>query len=1194
MRPFLRHCTLTLSVASLSCAPEFSTARVPVPQGTVGEEVFRVLCERVDVGENPTDVAFERARVPCTRGLTMDQSPPPGVGPKVTALARLRADVVGALDQTFTRELQTPADRLLVQLLPLYGPDGSGRNTLRLGDGGVAPIEGFPSDFNPLTDCAGSMPRRDCSAGMLPLTTRSVVSLLDGFNRNAPFLRAMSRFSQRQGYRPPSVAFGLLRPVLGYSRLDDLLDTILRMFRDPLPATAASPAIPAGPGNGHFNTLLATLRGEMATAGPSMDTRAGTTLDATLDLLFRTDPELRLGRPLDLVRRDPRGMARVATERGVVPAPFADESPRDGLADVRDGAFVRGATRLTPPSPFPARDAPSGARDAGGRAMNGASAMYQYVDLDQSVLVATARQLTPLLSAREPRRVPLLQFLHASVPLFGGRRPATRDYGGGGRVAYQQFTAEQAPMVDLVHATGQLLASDDIVPILNTTRGLLAPEREALTARLLGALLGVDEIADRHPEATIAATSNIWDDTMDVLREVSQEPGLLEDILAAVASDPGAAARLGQAYANYATFKDSIEPDWSQRGYPLRNNVMTQRVDRSRADTRDNRSAFQRLGHLIDDLDGARLCSKRGARVRVEGIPLIGGVTLATANDECEIFQVPDAAAFYVRAIDRRAQIDMHIPGLSGLLLDGVRSLFPGLPVDRLMDSLIEAQSCIPGFTSSPTTFAIDRMVFRPDNPPACRTANFLNALIDPVTDRHGQPVRERHQGTIFVWELFNFYDAVRPIAHAFVLHDRETCKPGDRRAPGANLCADSRNITNFDPSRGSRLFVKLLGSLHRHWASDRAGDYQRTNPSGPSYSTGDGAVRYEPIVAEALQGDLLPALAAVSAALPGIPAGGGLRGDQAIAELVRNLVDPAVLPVTYRSGASSTVRSDNTTPVPRASLYYLFADAFARMDTIFAVDLARKSDWEASRSDLVDRFVTISGSGTSSRFQNRTLPPLGRLLVSWLQDRVSAHRAAGDLAPWGRGLGGRFAATAQGPVFAGALDLTEDLYNDASARGHLTAFLQHMLSETGDNRAPSPFAVTITGAADLLQVMRADEDVDPVLRAVAPAFVPSTGTVPVSLRFLDRARSYDTDRVLLRALANMVQRPSGDPNAQEPLAAIADAISDTHRVEPGTRGALSPEDVLAVLVNLQEFLADRSRGLEQFYYIVQHRRLPQ
>jgi hypothetical protein len=184
---------------------------------------------------------------------------------------------------------------------------------------------------------------------MLPLTTRSVVSLLDGFNRNAPFLRAMSRFSQRQGYRPPSVAFGLLRPVLGYSRVDDLLDTILRMFRDPLPATAASPAIPAGPGNGHFNTLLATLRGEMATAGPSMDTRAGTTLDATLDLLFRTDPELRLGRPLDLVRRDVRGMARVATERGVVPAPFADESPRDGLADVRaPGTAIASATGTGP------------------------------------------------------------------------------------------------------------------------------------------------------------------------------------------------------------------------------------------------------------------------------------------------------------------------------------------------------------------------------------------------------------------------------------------------------------------------------------------------------------------------------------------------------------------------------------------------------------------------------------------------------------------------------------------------------------------------------------------------------------------------------------------------------------------------------------------------------------------------------
>ncbi len=130
---------------------------------------------------------------------------------------------------------------------------------------------------------------------------------------------------------------------------------------------------------------------------------------------------------------------------------------------------------------------------------------------------------------------------------------------------------------------------------------------------------------------------------------------------------------------------------------------------------------------------------------------------------------------------------------------------------------------------------------------------------------------------------------------------------------------------------------------------------------------------------------------------------------------------------------------------------------------------------------------------------------------------------------------------------------------------------------------------------ADLLQVVRADQDIDPFLHALAPAMQPRTGTVPLSLRFLDRARGYDADRVLTRVLANMTRRPTGaDALAPEPLSVIADAIADTHRQTPGDHGPMAALDFRAVLLNVAEFFSDDRRGMEQFYAIVQHRRLPQ
>ena len=57
-----------VTLVFVACAPDFDITRKTTPNGTLGQEVFRVLCERVHAGETPTDLTFTRGRAACTQG----------------------------------------------------------------------------------------------------------------------------------------------------------------------------------------------------------------------------------------------------------------------------------------------------------------------------------------------------------------------------------------------------------------------------------------------------------------------------------------------------------------------------------------------------------------------------------------------------------------------------------------------------------------------------------------------------------------------------------------------------------------------------------------------------------------------------------------------------------------------------------------------------------------------------------------------------------------------------------------------------------------------------------------------------------------------------------------------------------------------------------------------------------------------
>ena len=1215
-----------LAATLLSCAPEFDAARRPNAQGTLGQEVFGIVCERVHFGESPSDLSFARGRAPCTRGLGPTETAP--VGPKTVALGRMRTEIAGALDRAMPEALETPLDGLLLNLLPLYGPDGSNR---RMGATGPWLI----------TDRSG---RVVPSEPVLPETTRAVVGFLDGVRTDVEFLRAMGRASLRQGTRPAEVSLGLLRPVLADPMLDATLDQLLRMVRE------ASPTQPRGPARPQLDTLFEVIRGEFASAGPSTDTRAGTTLDATLDLVLRTDAALARSSGAEVVRRDTRGLPSVDLSNAQAAGLFADRDA-DGAADVdREGYFLGPGGRIADaPTPYPAFGRANVPRDARGRAVtaNG-QRLFRHVDLDASMLGALTRELPAMLGAPRHEAAPAVDLLRGAVPMLGARRDASRAYTPAYTVRYRGFSAENAPVIDLVHAAGQLFGHRDVDAVLRLTSALMAPEREALTARLVGAMLRVDEIADRYPDVTMSHESPLWDEVMEVTARLAQEPGLLEDILVAVAqmqqpiAGAGAwdarcagtlpAENLARAYASYARHRDRVQPDWRGDWNRTFAGALSTPVNRALPDTvdiaspgsaRDNRSVLQRLFHLIDDLNGARMCNKPGAAVRVRfNVPLLGeqSLTVPGAGNiaQCSLVEVPDAAAFFSRSIvgDGRAILPMDLPGLTGSLANVARQI--GLPVDSTLDSIIESQTGIRGFNSRPTPFAIARLVFHPSpngflsdlmDPPGVRNILPTPASLPPSPTPADKAVRNVHPGTLFVWESGCFYDSMRPLLAAFAKHDRHMDGTRDPRwTPGRPL--SYMNPRNLDLSRGTQLFAQLIGAFHRNWATAAATDYQSSEgcascPGGQNFSRRGGASRYEPIFGEVLESGILQTLGVVTAELRTIDVGNGRTGLDAFAALVRALVDPTARamdgnpaftqPPAYRDGRRSTRWNDDRTAVPAVGLYSLFADAFNAMDPLHRADRPAYDRWVRARSALVDQLIAVNGSGESARFRNRAFAPITRILVAWLRDRVAAHRAAGDLDAWSRNLGARLATTVQGAPFAAATDLLVALDDDAPARVATLGLLTRLLDETpAAQGVPTSFGVTLTTAADLLQVMRADAEVDPVLRPMAPLFTPGAGLAAQGLRFFDRARERDPDRVLTGVLGNMVRRPAGaDATFREPLVVLADAVADTHRERPGLRGPLGPMDVHLVLTALRDFLGDTARGLEQFFAIVQRRRVP-
>lgn len=1139
-----------LGAALAACGQPIDTTRVTEPYASFGDVVYREACQRVAyTGQleqraagliRLVDVSGALGRAVCVGGAV----PPSNAPPRLDAIVTQRAALVATVNQVLPKDL-------------------------------LAPFEGFLEQREPLAD-DGTM-------------QSAIAALGDRIGRLADdpgFSPALSRMALRDGYRPASVAAGLVHDVVEDAGFDAFVGKTLALVA------------PGGAAATEWKQLLTAGAKELRATQPVLHPDdPERTQKLAVDLLTSRHPDLVTGATLPLVMRDARGLARAATVNGAMQAPFVDQDG-DGVADAdAQGRFVDAQGQpLAVPSPFPVPGrADTAPRDAEGRALTApgaATTLYQYWELDGTVLGGLTRDGAKLLDAKKD--VPL-GLAYGMGALLGPRATKMRGYADAtgvlvDSIGYDGFDTEQSPLLDLAHAFLQLLGDPNADQTFLVASTLLG-RYESPTARLWGAALDASDRGKAHPEAQVPATSTVWDDFMSLVARILAVPGLADDLLVAL-EDPRT-KDLAKVIARLMVARNQLDFDHTQCNpsnnplaapcaYPMTSSLdVIDPVDRSRPDSDYNRSLMQRIAHAIHDSNGLQYCNKEGAT------PKLAGVTLET-DAKCKLFQIDDLALFFILSMQTDAA---HAPNPSARAgADYCAHLTTSNALIKTScPAVIEQLTGIRGFTQFPTASAMGRALYLKQS----EKSEFMRDTTDDAICTDGDRFIDVHDLSGLGWEAplhdapsgnsnANFFTAIAPLADAFAKHDE--CVRWDAN----HVCTQSRNA--------AKILVDLISLLHEHWASPQSSyfghGYQSSSPAAPRFAQTDDIVSYEPLISEILgQSDLPSAVLDLAPVLNQMTVDGNPGSAPArpvIVAAAKYLFQPGVAQgIAYRDGSTSTVRSDGITPVPVATPYYLIADAFAHKRVVLdQAEPARAAAWRSSASSLVDQFLTVERKPDGSyQLASRRFHAISLVVIDFLRGRLQAHAAAGDVETWVRKtLTQNLTDIVGGPLFAAALDLAARIETDVDARTQLYHLLQNLVDETASARV---FQTTLTTVADLVQTLLDDCDLVPVARALGLAIDPTQGDVDAPLSLLQRAHDADGKGVLLAVLRNLF-RPGSDGVA--PASRLGDVLSEVDRAQPGHGGDLSGDDYRSIFSQVKAFLLDDQRGFAHFLKIVRSR----
>jgi hypothetical protein len=1155
-----------LVLGALACN-DFDTNRTPPVRGSVGTEVYGVLCDRVGAQALREDLTGASFRDLCHKnngkfGDRVDTAKLPALVPdgkdvngnpvslekqkasraysisRIETFARRRADLIEALDATF------PDLKIPVKDLANPDPRKSCGAPQKSGEGKLT---------DELARMLGQMADLYVD-GTLPQSTQSLARIVDKFKASEEAQVAWARLGARKGYRPNEVALGAIRPMAGYPRLRDLANTTLNVLSADSKPYDTLPGVPhiatPGPANAQFNKLLEVAQKEMfhmtedpvspilsvtpdATTGRAVLSRPRDSVEILETLMLTSDPTLGSGSPRYIVRRDSRGYASLA---GAAGAPFVD-ADGDKLPDVDDLGQFKTTNGAMAPSPFyyPGSEITT-PRDPFGRAVVGDKLLYQYVDTSHTFAAQMIADMRPLMNPDVSQNRETLMDAVAGAYVAMGKRDGSatskKDFPSGS-VSYDRFHAEDSPLLDLVYGLLVALGDKNADEVLQLSRSLFIDKTDQV-ARVAGALLSAKELTNqpKFDTAKIPGNSAFWDEILDVAAKIAKEPGLLEDLMTAMANEK--TGQLGTAMANFAKYKDHVGYDRTNLNGPAKNitaNAITDMkvpVDRGAKLTGDNRSAMQKFLLAVTDASGVTLCSKAGAKAHAKTFGISLDLPLVGTFSECEALKVDDMAEFYLGSISGlpgKGKIHLR----SNLMRNGVLSL------GAANVTTIEESSGLKGFWTPgdsrelrPKPAWLNRLIHFdftdtqnsltnafikdlngvhvgsatcPERtvPDPCKGDSSCGSPEDAAvapdgivrglrTCQEGQWFEQRNKDALFVLEQFGFYDAIQPTVAAFVGHNRED------------------------------LFVELSSIISRHYPNaDASADECKLTPT--KNCVRDNVVSYEPLLTEVFPTDVMPAIVGLSKELTTMivkkctavdpttkqcTKSENATGTQVLAEATRSLLSPELAKTSGlkdRRGSVEALRNDGTKN-PQVTPIYLITNALSAIDKTFVdyetqhpEDKDRLVRWRRARSQLTDQFAGVTGKTTSSKFTNPTMNKMTPVITDILRAQLYARCPISFTPPytpckWIReDLPKKMSDSVNGPLFAAVMDLTDAIRKDEAGRVEMERLVQYLVDEASKNDAQQAMLASMN---DIMQILKDEKNIVPFMHVMSEGMAPT------------------------------------------------------------------------------------------------------
>ncbi|MDB4974147.1 MAG: hypothetical protein JWN48_2488 [Myxococcaceae bacterium] len=968
----------------------------------------------------------------------------------------------------------------------------------------------------------------------LPGMTQKIAALLDQVldtsdPRATAVLDRLAAISPREGYRPANWALGAVRPFLSYERLDALSKTMLTLFGE------------GGDAHDEFTALLKAAALELADEAKPVPDRNDTTLHTVLDLLLTPDPALSpSGEPkLWTLKRDLRGLA--STHPG---SPFVD-SDGDGLADVDEHGLFSVDGQGAESSPYPFRLArgadPVQSRDADGlaRASDGA-ALFDYYDANQTVLAAGMREAKPLIQRDKPGEPSTIENVARGLRALLGPN-TSRSYQFGARdYAFQGPDLTKAPLLDLLHAVGVLLAQPETRDVLELVQQLMSdPLLESSASAPIYAALQIDARADDHPEAFIGGVDGkagspheFWDDALFIGTRMLKREGLIFAIIEAF-SQPLSAVQ-GQLFGDWMQFNDVVtyknapfrasgtdgkftDAEKADLNAPLTSVRNSKLVDRSMPDVGMNRSLWQRTMSLLHTINGSKLCNKEGASLTISD-PLPLSFPTGGTYKKCDFVEIPDPGEAYVQALLKRLTIALKDQGLNDLATFG-----SALGIVGSTSEIQERESQIDGFTAAPTGPAMARFMFGPSN-------KFIADLFGDIPTKDGVPLKLYEPYALFPMEILNDAAKVDGVPQSFITASEPLITAfDDHELRGA----DKKLLDGY-------MFGHLLDLFHTHWSSRKAepcpdavvpgvseGCTQSLDPDKPFYSPQSNLVSYEPLLKEAFVDEQLTAvLQKASVTLKSVKIASGKAALQVLSDFVTMLLRTSDK-LAYRDGRTwsmtntcvAPASADPKTPpaqcdcplgasadaaghctlggriVPRGKIVpispaYIMLDALKGFDHAFQKPeyAERLAPWRAARSALVDRFLGVDRVDADSfryTFKNQNARQVASKVLGWLVGRIDAHQA--DLEPWALGLTERATKVLEQPLVATGLDVLDAFWKASEAGDEFAAVASSLMDPSKD-----AFGGIVVATADTLTFVDREPELTPIVRFASLAVAPN------------------------------------------------------------------------------------------------------